>query len=67
MPIRHAAWKVGTKPFPLAEASLPNEALLEEMIVGDPAILSDAWLIIGRQVKTAHVGFVDLLALNADG
>lgn len=49
------------------EVSLQTEALLEQMIVADPEILSDGWLIIGRQVRTTHGGFVDLLALNADG
>lgn len=67
MPIRHAIWKVGAKPQPLTESSLGKEALLEQMIVEDPAILSDRWLIIGRQVRTAHGGLIDLLALNQDG
>jgi hypothetical protein len=49
------------------EVSIQTEALLEQMIVADPAILSDGWLIIGRQVRTTHGGFIDLLALNADG
>nr|WP_226048456.1 endonuclease NucS domain-containing protein [Geobacter anodireducens] len=67
MPIRHAIWKVGTKPEPLAEVSLGKEALLEQMITEDPTILSDRWLLIGRQVRTTHGGFIDLLALNQDG
>lgn len=64
MPIRHAIWKVGTKPRPLTEASLGKEALLEQMIVEDLAILSDRWLLICRQVCTTHCGFIDPLALN---
>lgn len=67
MPIRHAIWKVGTKPEPLTEVSLGKEALLEQMIVEAPAILSDRWLLIGKQVRTSHGGFIDLLALNQDG
>jgi len=66
MPIRHAIWKIGIKPEPLTEASLGKEALLEQMIVDDPAILSDRWLLIGRQVRTTHGGFIDLPALNQD-
>lgn len=66
MPIRHAIWKVGPAPQRLAEASLGKEALLEEMINTDPSILSERWLLIGRQVPTTHGGLVDLLALNAD-
>lgn len=67
MPIRHAIWKVGDNPIPLAEVSLVNEALLEKMIIEKPAILSDRWLLIGRQVRTSHGGFIDILALNQDG
>jgi hypothetical protein len=67
MPIRHAIWKVGTKPEALAEVSLGKEAMLEQMITEDPTILSERWLLIGRQVRTTHGGFIDLLALNQDG
>jgi hypothetical protein len=37
------------------------------MIVEDPKILSDRWMLIGRQVRTTHGGYIDLLALNQDG
>jgi hypothetical protein len=67
MPIRHAIWKVGAKPEPLSEVSLGKEILLEQMIAEDPNILSDRWMIIGRQVRTTHGGYIDLLALNQDG
>jgi hypothetical protein len=67
MPIRHAIWKVGTKPLLLTEISLDKEALLEQMIVEDSSILSNRWQLIGRQVRTTHGGFIDLLALNQDG
>jgi hypothetical protein len=67
MPIRHAIWKVGAKPEPLIEVSLGKEAMLEQMIIEAPTILSDRWLLIGRQVRTDHGGYIDLLALNQDG
>lgn len=67
MPIRHAIWKVGNKPEPLAEVSLGKETILEQMITEDPSILSERWLLIGRQVRTSYGGFIDLLALNQDG
>ena len=53
MTIRHAIWKVGDNPMPLPEASLGKEALLEQMIVQEPDILSERWMLIGRQVRTA--------------
>lgn len=67
MPIRHAIWKVGEKPVSLSEVSLGTEAMLEQMIAEDSGILSDRWMLIGRQVRTAHGGSIDLLALNQDG
>ncbi|MFZ5555277.1 MAG: endonuclease NucS domain-containing protein [Pseudomonadota bacterium] len=67
MPIRHAIWKIGEKPQPVPEVTLGREALLERMIVEDPTILSERWLLIGRQVQTTHGGIVDLLGLNQDG
>ena len=67
MPVNHAIWKVGDKPQALSEVPLGKEALLEQMIVQEPSILSDRWLLIGRQVRTSHGGYIDLLALNQDG
>lgn len=67
MPIKQAIWKVGEKPTALTSSSLETERILENMIEKDPAILAEEWLIIGRQVQTAHGGFVDLLAIAPDG
>ncbi len=66
MPIRHAIWKVGTHPVPLAESSLVSERLLEEMIVAAPRLLSDEWMLIGQQELTGF-GRIDLLAIAPDG
>jgi RecB family endonuclease NucS len=51
----------------LTEAALASEQLLEDMIVAAPAILSDQWMIIGRQVNTRFGGRIDLLAIAPDG
>jgi hypothetical protein len=67
MPIKHAIWKVGAQPTPLATASLTNEQQLEEMIVRVPGILSSEWMLIGRQEITPFGGRVDLLAIAPDG
>ncbi len=66
MPIRHSIWTVGSRPTPLLEGTLPSEALLEDMIVAQPSILSDQWMIIGRQVNTGYGGRIDLLAIAPD-
>src|SRR5437870_9550503 len=67
MPIRTALWKVGPQPQPLAESSLTREQLLEDMIVTAPHLLSDEWMLIGRQEDTGLGGRVDLLAIAPDG
>jgi hypothetical protein len=58
MPIRHAIWKVGGKPVGLRETSLGKEQQLEEMIVAEPRILSDDWMLIGRQEETGQGDYV---------
>jgi Endonuclease NucS len=67
MPIRHAIWKVSAQPEQLVESSLVNEQLLEAMIVADPRILSDEWMLIGRQENTGLGGRIDLVAIAPDG
>lgn len=67
MPIRNAIWKVGPAPQLLIEAQLPSEKALEDMIVAAPSMLSDEWMLIGRQEKTASGGIIDLLAIAPDG
>lgn len=67
MPIRTALWKVGAQPERLGNAVLVNERLLEDMIVTSPALLSDEWMLIGRQEQSSFGGRVDLLAIAPDG
>lgn len=67
MPIRHAIWKIGERPTALKETKLAKEQLLEEMIVAEPTILSDSWMLIGRQVDTGPAGRLDLLSIAPDG
>ena len=67
MPIRTALWKVSPQPQPLSEATLASERALEDMIVAAPNLLSDEWMLIGRQEDTGYGGRVDLLAIAPDG
>lgn len=67
MPIHNAIWRVGAQPERLADAVLPSERTLEDMIVAAPSILSDEWMLIGRQEETGHGGRIDLLAMAPDG
>lgn len=67
MPIRTDLWKVAAKPQPLAETQLASEKALEDMIVAAPKLLSDEWMLIGRQEDTGFGGRIDLLAIAPDG
>ncbi|MBN1509037.1 MAG: hypothetical protein JW955_19475 [Sedimentisphaerales bacterium] len=67
MSIRTTLWRVGPQPQPLFESSLDNERLLEDMIATAPGMLSDEWMLIGRQVETGFGGRIDLLAIAPDG
>ena len=49
MPIRTDLWKVSANPQPLPEAKLVSEKMLEDMIIAAPRLLSDEWMLIGRQ------------------
>ncbi len=66
MPIRTQIWTVGAQPKPLPAAQLLSEQQLEEMVVAAPALLSDDWLLIGRQESTGLGGRIDLLAIAPD-
>ncbi|WNY88832.1 nuclease [Leclercia adecarboxylata] len=66
MPVQHAIWRVGENPQPLTISKLASEQLLEKMILNDPTILSDQWMIIGHQENTLDKGRIDLLAIAPD-
>jgi len=66
MPINHAIWSVDAIPQPLPITRLPSEALLEQMIISRPDILSGQWMLIGQQEHTGFGGRIDLLAIAPD-
>ncbi len=67
MPIQHAIWKLGDTPSPLPTTKLVTEQQLEDLIVQQPSILSEDWMLIGRQEATGLGGRIDLLAIVPDG
>ncbi len=67
MSLEHSIWRVGARPTRLHETQLPSEFDLEEMICHDPAILSEDWMLIGRQIVTDFGKRVDLLAIDQLG
>ncbi|HEY8588728.1 MAG TPA: endonuclease NucS domain-containing protein [Naasia sp.] len=60
-------WRVDGTPQRLQATPMPMESELESMIESEPQLVSEDLMIIGRQVPTAHGGFIDLLGLNSDG
>lgn len=67
MSVRTALWKVGETPEELVSSVLSREQLLEDMIVSAPKLLSEEWMLIGRQENTGYGGIIDLLAIAPDG
>ena len=71
MTIRLGIWAVDSNnPTELRRGQLPGpnpEKVLEDMIVARPSMLHPDWMLIGRQVRTASGGIIDLLAIAPDG
>lgn len=68
MPVEMRMWRIdGERPRPLSTAVLPTEAALEDFLEQDPSLLGTPLLVIGRQVRTPHGKFIDLLAIDAEG
>lgn len=66
MPVTTTLWKVSEKPEALKESKLLTERVLEEMIISEPSLLSDEWLLIGQQERTFNNQPLDLLAIAPD-
>ncbi|CAB4924599.1 MAG: DUF91 domain-containing protein [Actinobacteria bacterium] len=62
-----AVWRMGPEPVRLNPAPLPSEKALEDLIEGDPAVVGQPLLVIGRQVATSYGGVVDLVGLDESG
>jgi len=66
MSVGQPIWRVGQPPQRLLTTKLASEQELEEMIVARPEIMSEQWMIIGRQEDTGLGGRIDLLAIAPD-
>lgn len=69
MAVELAIWRLtdsGSRALELS--SLDSERRLEDMFAEDPSIRGiDLLLVVGQQVRTEYGGYIDLLALDADG
>jgi hypothetical protein len=67
MPLDLGIWRIDGGLKPVGLGGVDVEARLEQILHRDISILSPNWMIIGRQVRTAHGKLVDLLCLDRDG
>jgi hypothetical protein len=67
MPLEIGLWRIDGEPQRMTAGSLPFESRLEELIEGDPTVLGEPVLLIGRQVPTAYGKFIDLLGISGEG
>lgn len=68
MAIEQSIWKIqDTKAERVTAKGMGKEELLEDVINSNASILSENWMLIGRQVPTAYGKFIDLLAIDGNG
>ncbi|OYN98144.1 hypothetical protein CGZ95_13150 [Enemella evansiae] len=68
MTLEMGLWRAeGSKLTRVVPSTIALEKELETYVASDPSILGETLLIIGRQVPTAHGGFIDLLAIDDEG
>lgn len=66
MPLEIGVWRIDNGLKPVEFGPLDIEVRLEDILDSDIGIASPNWLVIGRQVRTDHGLFIDLLAIDRD-
>lgn len=66
MGIKQTIWSLDDKKE-LKSSSLISENELEDLIAGNVNLLSEGWLVVGRQVRTRYGGIIDLLCIDIGG
>lgn len=66
MPLELGVWRIDGGLKPVDFGPLDIEARLEDILDENVDIASPNWLVIGRQVRTDHGLFMDLLAVDRD-
>lgn len=68
MALEMGLWRAdGDRLSRITPTAVGLESQLENYIESDPSMLGEGLLIVGRQVPTAHGGFIDLLAVDDSG
>ena len=66
MAIKQTIWSLDDK-TELESSSLVDEKELEDLIADNISLISENWLVVGRQVRTSYNGIIDLLCIDAGG
>lgn len=66
MPLELGVWRIDNGLKPVDFGPLDAESRLEDILDANIGVASPNWLVIGRQVRTEHGLFIDLLALDRD-
>jgi len=64
--IEQQVWSL-TDGVRLKETRAPSEKQVEDLLASNIEILDAGWLVIGRQVRTAGGGFIDILCIDQSG
>lgn len=68
MPVEFGLWRLeGNKPQPINSTSMVNERRLEDVLVENIDVLGLFVMLVGRQIPTDTGGYIDLLAIDAEG
>lgn len=68
MPSEMKLWQIEEDvPREVSRENLDLESRLEDWLCSDISLIGSDLLVIGRQVRTVHGGFIDLLAVDPDG
>lgn len=66
MPLELGVWRIDNGLKPIEFGPLDMESRLEDILDENVGIASPNWLVIGRQVRTDHGLFIDLIAIDRD-
>ena len=66
MGIKQSVWSLDSKKE-LSLSTLINEYELEYIIYENINIISEDWIILGRQIRTKNGGYIDILCLDREG
>lgn len=67
MPSEVGLWRVDGAPVRVYPVAAKVDRKLEDVIESDPAVLGDALMIVGRQVRTDSGKLIDLLGIDSKG